>query len=149
MELKEFVDKGEEITKEGENLVLYYNKTLGCAAPRGGRYLDSFELIEPDEWCCAPMHKVMDRLCTDQVFGLTHSKYDGSKNPSFGIQFISELEVEGLERDERPHIELIPIKFCPFCQAEIILKCKDIFQLKLKKKVETTCQTYKEKVNGV
>jgi hypothetical protein len=143
MELKDFVDKGEQ-NKEGEKLVLFYNKTLGCKSPGGGRYLDSFELIEPEKYCCDPMNEAMDRLCTDQVFGLTHSKYDGSKGPQFGIQFISELEVENLGRDEAPHIELVPIKFCPFCQAEVILKCKDVFQLKLKKK--TTCETYKEKI---
>lgn len=145
MELKEFVDNGER-TKEGDKLVVYYNKTLGCASPGGGRYLDSFSLAEPTEWCCNSMDKAMDRMGTDQVFGLTDSKYDGSKGPSFGIQFISTYAVECLERDEDPMIELVPIKFCPFCQAEIILKCKDVFQLKLKKKVETTCQTYKEKV---
>lgn len=149
MELKDFVDKGEQ-TKGGEKLVLFYDKTLGCAAHNGGRYLDSFKLIEPEKYCCGPMDKVMDRLCTQQPFGLISSEYrgDGSKTPYFGIQYISESEVESLERNEDPTIELIPINFCPFCQAEIILKCRDVYQLKLKKNVETTCKTYKEKVKG-
>lgn len=143
MELKDFVDRGEQ-TKEGDKLVLKYNKTLGCAAANGGYYLDSFALIGPKEgYCCEKMDKAMDGI--HPVFdlqGIGHNE----KNPAFGILFISEYSVESLERDESIWVDFIPIEFCPFCGARIVLKLNELFQLKLKKKVETTCTTYKEKI---